>query len=244
LLLARLFLYTWIASALAVSSIANKSARPQSNALPSLHSIMKTHSTFAAMFLAAFAILLIPTGSAHAQGNEREAADMLRALNIQIGQAQRAGDLERVKLLQNRYIDIQRKWGVRPSPGPRPEPPRVPVSTPWSDVKKGEGKITGYKGGKIRVRSASVNIASFWNAAHEPNVGGKNAVLKFTTEDGTVFSYSGNWTWRGNLTVSLKVGDGEGGFYNGTLNMDHEGISTISLVGYGEAEGYNVTFSH
>ncbi len=203
---------------------------------------MKTHSTIAVL-LAAFAFLLIPAGPARAQGTPQEAADMLHALNIQIGQAQRAGDLERVKLLQNRYMDIQKTWGVRPSQGARPEP-RVPVSTAWSDVKKGDGKITGYKGGKIRVRSAAVSIAAFWDPFHKPNPGGKGAVLKFTTEDGRAFTYSGTWAWRGKLTVSLKVGDGEGGFYNGSLNMDNEGISTISLVGYGEAEGYNVSFSH
>jgi|GEM_PF-5576652 len=207
---------------------------------------MKTRCTITAL-LAVFAFLLVPTTPARAQGNAREAADMLRALNIQIGEAKLAGDLQRVQLLQNRYLDIQKKWGVRPSPGPgvapRPEPPR-PVNTTWTDARKGTGTITGYKGGKIGVRSVKVVITSFWDEFHKPNPGGKGANLRFTDDSGREFNYSGNWTWRGNLTVSLKVGDGEGGFYNGTLNMDKEGIATISLVGYGEADGYNVTFSH
>jgi hypothetical protein len=204
---------------------------------------MKTHCTLTA-FLAAIALLLCQGTSARAQNNAQEAADTLRALNIQIGEAKLAGNDARVKLLQNRYLDIQKKWGVRPSPGPHAAPPPVRVNTSWSDVRKGTGTITGYKGGRINVRSASVSIANFWDAYHNVNASGRGAVLKFTDIDGRAFNYSGNWSWRGNLTVSLKVGDGEGGFYNGTLNMDKEGIATISLVGYGDADGYNVTFSH
>src|SRR5262245_40030055 len=86
-----------------------------------------------------------------AQGTAREAADMLRALNIQIGEAQRAGDRQRVSLLQNRYLDIQKKWGVEPSPGPKP-PAVVVRPTAFSSAQNGSGKITGYKGGDIRVR--------------------------------------------------------------------------------------------
>ena len=92
---------------------------------------MKTHCTLTSLF-AVLALLLTSGASARAQGNAQEAADMLRALNIQIGQAKLEGNDARVSLLQNRYLDIQRKWGVRPSPGPRrpapaPEPPRAVV---------------------------------------------------------------------------------------------------------------------
>jgi hypothetical protein len=208
---------------------------------------MKTHCTITALFAAAV-LFLTQNTPAHAQSSPQEAVDVLRALTIKINQAKQAGDYDHVKELEHRYIDIERKWNVRLNPAPRPAPAPVPAPPPvnrtWSDVRKGEGKITGYKGGKIEVRSAAVTINNFWDATHTVNPGGKGASLKFTTYDGRIFSYSGNWAWRGNLTASLKVGDGEGGFYNGTLNMDKEGIATISLVGYGDADGYNVTFSH
>ncbi len=207
---------------------------------------MKTHSTITALLLA-FVLLLAPGAPARAQGNAQEAADMLRALNIQIGEAKLDGNRERVALLQSRYLDIQKKWGVRPSAGPRrpePEPVRVPISAPWADSKRGSGKITGYQGGKITVARASVTLPGFWDEDHHPNQGGRSASLKFTDIEGNVYNYTGGWTWRGNLSCSLRVGDGQGGVYTGTLTMDREGISTISLIGQGSAEGYNVSFSH
>jgi len=207
---------------------------------------MKTRSTFTALALA-FVALLAGGTSAHAQRTAKEASDTLRALNIQIGEASLAGDKARVQLLQNRYMDIQRKWDVDPTPGPRrhaPVPEPAPVKTTWTDSKNGSGTITGYRGGKIGVKRAYVHIPTFWDVFHKVTAGGKGIILKFTDSEGNVYTYSGNWTWRGNLSASLNVGDGDGGLYNGTLNMDQEGISTISLVGYGEAKGYNISFSH
>lgn len=207
---------------------------------------MKTSFTHYSLLLAAAAAFFTLSPRAEAQRNAQEAAEMLRGLNIQIAEAGRAGNRERVSQLQNRYLDIQKKWGVQPAGTKKPVPPPVKPSNTWSSARAGTGKITGYRGGPVRVQRASVSIANFWYDLDDktPNQSGRGAVLKFTDAGGTVYSYSGNWTWRGNRAVSLRVGDGEGGVYTGTLTMaPQSGIATISLVGQGEAEGYNVTFA-
>lgn len=78
---------------------------------------MKTSSISAASLIACVALFAFDT-PAQAQNNAREAADTLRALNIQIGEAQRDGNRRRVHQLQDRFMQVQREWGVRPSPGP------------------------------------------------------------------------------------------------------------------------------
>jgi hypothetical protein len=199
--------------------------------------------TTALTLLAALLFLLGFGTPAHAQADAQEAADMLRALNIQIGEAQRAGNKERVHLLQNRFMDVQKKWGVRPSPGPaRPLPP--PVSTHYSSTQMGSGKITGYEGGPIRVRRVSVTLPNFYAHDRRPNESGRGAVLKFTDHDGAVYTYTGNWSYSGNRAVAVRVSDSEGGTYSGTLTMEQTGVSTVSLVGNRTAEGYNVTFAN
>jgi hypothetical protein len=206
---------------------------------------MKTHTPVTPLFtaLAALVVFSVPT---QAQNSEKEAADMLRALNIQIGQAQQGGNRARVSQLQKRYLDIQKEWGVHPSPAPRRHvaPAPVAVSASWVSARNGGGKITGYRGGPIRVRKASVTLPHFWDEDRQANQSGRGAVLKFTDHEGNIYTYTGNWAFRGNLSVSLRLGDGDGGVYTGTLTMaPGSGIATVSLVGQGDAEGYNVTFA-
>lgn len=190
--------------------------------------------------LGLLAALLLTASSASAQSNAKEAADMLRALNIQIGEAQRAGNKERVSQLQARYLDIQKKWGVRPTDD-RPLPP---VNRPrnWSHAENGSGKILGYRGGRIALRRASITLPSFWNGDRQ-NDSGRGAVARFTDSGGNEYLYSGSWSYRGNRVVSLRLTDDRGGLFGGTLTLNRDGFSTVTLIGEGRAEGISVSFT-
>ncbi len=185
-------------------------------------------------------VLLFATPSM-AQSTAKEAADMLRALNIQIGEAQRAGNRERVSQLQARYLDIQRKWGVHPTDN-RPAPPVDRPPRPWSSAEDGTGKILGYRGGRIAIRRASATLPAFWDG-DRPNDNGRGAVVRFTDIDGNGYTYSGSWSNRGNRVVALRVTDERGGLFTGTLTMSRSGFSTITLIGEGKAEGISVSFT-
>lgn len=56
---------------------------------------------------------------------------MLQQLNVQIVEAGKNGDKVRVNQLQNRFVEIQKKWNVQPAKGNNPAPvQRPPVVVP------------------------------------------------------------------------------------------------------------------